>query len=309
MQHSLSAEQAGKFLIIISGPTAIGKTSVAIEVAKHFNTEIISADSRQLFKEMNIGVARPTETELNNVPHHFIANKSVEEYVSAGEYEREAIALLDELFKKKDVLVMCGGTGFYINAVCNGFDEIPEVDASIREQLNNDLEVLGLESLQERLKELDIDTYNSMDIQNSQRVVRALEVCIGTGQPFSFFKQQRKIQRNFIPVKIGLNTEREKLYRNIDHRVDEMIKHGLVEEAKTLLPYKDNNALKTVGYQELFEYFAQEVSLEDAIKKIKQNTRNYAKRQLTWFRRDKDVKWFEPSQIQEIIDYLHDVIK
>lgn len=306
-----------KYLVIIAGPTAVGKTHVAIEVAKYFQTEIISADSRQLFKELNIGVARPTEVELDEVKHHFIANKSIHEYFSAGEYEREVIALLDKLFAKKNTVVMCGGTGFYIDAVCNGFDEIPDVDPKIREELNVTLRNEGIAVLQEKLKQLDIDTYNNMDIQNSQRLIRALEVCIGTGKPFSFFKKMKTqnpsplglgFPRNFIPIKICLNTDRDQLYQNIDYRVDEMIRNGLIEEARSVYPFKENNALQAVGYKELFDHFENKISLEEAINKIKQNTRNYAKRQITWFKRDKDYKWFDPKDLPAIINYIDKVI-
>ncbi|MDB5228180.1 MAG: miaA [Bacteroidota bacterium] len=308
-RHSIFNIQHSKFLIIIAGPTAVGKTHIAIEVAKHFQAEIISADSRQLFKELDIGVARPGEEELKEIKHHFIANKSIHEYVSAGEYEREVIDLLDKLFKEQNVVVMCGGTGFYIDAVCNGFDEIPDVDEKIREELNATFRNEGIGVLQEKLKQLDTDTYNNMDIQNSQRVIRALEVCIGTGKPLSFFKQKRKLDRSFIPIKICLNTDREKLYQNIDQRVDTMIKNGLTEEARSVYPFKENNALQTVGYKELFDHFENKITLEEAISKIKQNTRNYAKRQISWFKRDKDYKWFDSNDCSLIIKYIDEFIK
>lgn len=298
-----------KYLIIIAGPTAVGKTPVAIEVAKHFHTDILSADSRQLYKELNIGVARPDEEQLKAVKHHFIATHSIQELFSAGDYEREAIRLLDELFQTKDVVVMCGGTGFYIQAVCEGFDEIPEIDPEIREQLNAEFRESGLVALQERLLALDPETYAQMDIQNPQRLIRALEVCLGTAQPYSSFKKHKEVHRNFIPLKIILNTDKEKLYACIDHRVDAMMQHGLLEEARSVFPYKENNALQTVGYRELFDHFEGKISLEEAVQQIKQHTRNYAKRQLTWFRKDKDLHWFEPQQLGDIISFIDERIK
>ncbi len=305
--HSSATKQ--KFLIIIAGPTAVGKTKAAIQIAKHFQTEIISADSRQVFKELNIGVARPSVQELSEVQHHCIAHKSIHEYYSAGQYEREVIQNLAELFIKQDIVVMCGGTGLYINAVCEGFDEIPEVEEHIRYTLNRRLEEEGLSSLQAQLKELDMATYTSMDIQNTQRVIRALEVCIGTGKSFSSFKENRKAQRNFIAIKICLDKDREELYNNIHLRVDQMIQTGLVEEARSVSEFKHINALQTVGYKELSDYFEGQLTLEEAIDKIKQHTRNYAKRQLTWFRKDKSFVWFRPEQIPEIIRYVDDLIK
>ena len=294
-----------KFLIIIAGPTAVGKTAVAIAIASHFDTEIISADSRQVYKELSIGVARPSEEELKAVKHHFIASKSVHDYYSAGEYERECMALLDTLFRIKNIVVMCGGTGLYIKAVCDGFDEIPEVGSEIREQLNAELEKSGIEPLQKRLEQLDPETFATMDIQNSQRVIRALEVCIGSGMPFSAFRKGKKEKRNFTPVKICLNTNKEELYRRIDHRVDGMMQKGLLEEAKAIYPYKNNNALQTVGYKELFDHFDGIISLDEAVEKIKQHTRNYAKRQLTWFRKDKAFTWFEPGETSNIIQFIN----
>jgi tRNA dimethylallyltransferase len=298
-----------KFLIIIVGPTAVGKTSVAIQIAKHFNTEIISADSRQIFKELNIGVARPSVDELNEVKHHFIANKSIDEYFSAGEYEREVIALLDDLFKTKNVLVLCGGTGFYINAILNGFDEIPTIDEKIREELNQQFKDFGIEPLQQKLKELDEETYHSIDIQNPQRVIRALEVCIGTQQKFSSFKRKNDIQRNFTPIKIGLNISKEQLHHNINLRVDEMMRQGFLEEAKSVYNYRAHNALQTVGYKELFDFIDEKIMLKEAVELIKLHTRQYAKRQLTFFNKNKDYTWFQPKEIKAIISFIDEAIK
>jgi tRNA dimethylallyltransferase len=300
-----ASSAANKYLIIIAGPTAVGKTAVAITIAKHFQTEIVSADSRQVFKELNIGVARPSEEELNSVPHHFIAHKSVHDYYSAGEYERECIALLDNLFKTKDVVVMCGGTGLYIQAVCNGFDAIPEIDPHIRETLNKEFIEHGIIPLQEKLKTLDPETFEKIDIQNTQRVIRALEVCMGAGVPFSSFHKGKKETRNFIPVKIGLSLEKEELYDRINHRVDQMIENGLIEEARNVYPFKENTALQTVGYKELFDHFEEKLALDEAIGKIKQHTRNYAKRQLTWFKKDTGFRWFSPNDLTKIIQFIN----
>ncbi len=298
-----------KFLIIIAGPTAVGKTTIAIQLAKYLNTEIISADSRQLFTELNIGVARPSEEELKEVKHHFIANKSIGEYFSAGEYEREVIALLDDLYKTRDIVILCGGTGFYINAILNGFDEIPQVDEKIRQELNHQLEKSGIESLQQKLKELDEETYKEMDIHNTQRVVRALEVCLGTGQKFSSFKRIKEVQRNFVPVKIGLNVSKEQLHHNINTRVDEMMRNGFLEEAKSVYDFRSHNALQTVGYKELFDYIDGKTTLPEAVELIKLHTRQYAKRQLTFFNKHKDYSWFEPKQVFAVISFIDEVIK
>ena len=254
-----------KYLIIIAGPTAVGKTSTAIQVAKHFNTEIISADSRQIFMELNIGVARPSVEELAEVKHHFIANKSIVQYFSAGEYEREVIALLDDLFKTNNVVILCGGTGFYINAILNGFDEIPPIDEKIREALNQQFKDFGIEPLQQKLKELDEETYNEIDIHNTQRIIRALEVCIGTQQKFSSFKRKNNVQRNFTPIKIGLNISKEQLHHNINTRVDEMMRQGFLEEAKSVINYRNHNALQTVGYKELFDFIDGKTTLNEAV--------------------------------------------
>lgn len=298
-----------KFLIIVAGPTAVGKTTIAIQLAKYLNTEIISADSRQLFKELNIGVARPSEEELKEVKHHFIANKSIGDYFSAGEYEREVIALMDELYKTTDIVILCGGTGFYINAILNGFDEIPQIDEQIRADLNQLYLDAGIEPLQEKLKELDEATFNEIDLQNTQRVIRALEVCIGTGQKFSSFKRKNEVHRDFIPVKIGLNVSKEQLHHNINTRVDEMMRNGFLEEAKSVYNFRSHNALQTVGYKELFDYIDGKINLPEAVELIKLHTRQYAKRQLTFFNKHKDYSWFEPKQVSAIISFIDEVIK
>ncbi|MBK9330286.1 MAG: tRNA (adenosine(37)-N6)-dimethylallyltransferase MiaA [Sphingobacteriales bacterium] len=308
-------DSCSKYLIVIAGPTAVGKTAVAIQLAKQYHTEIISADSRQLFKELNIGVARPGVEELAEVQHHFIANKSISENVSAGEYEREVLALLQELYKKKDVVVLCGGTGFYINALLYGFDEIPSVDPAIREMLNQRVKEKGIEPLQQQLGELDPETFHAMDIHNPQRVIRALEVCIGTGQKFSSFKKSADeresslIRLGIIPIKIGLKVSKEQLHHNIHTRVDEMMRRGFLEEAKSVYPFRNHNALQTVGYKELFDCIEGKTTLEAAVELIKLHTRQYAKRQLTFFHKNSDYTWFEPAQIRKIIDFIDGVIK
>jgi tRNA dimethylallyltransferase len=297
-----------KYLIIIAGPTAVGKTKVAIELAKYFDTEILSADSRQIYQELNIGVARPSVTELEQAKHHFIANKSIKEYVSAGNFEKEVLYILENLYQTKNIAILCGGTGFYINAVLNGFDAIPEIDKNIRENLIQINKEKGIEYLQELLKKLDIETYEKMDINNTQRVIRALEICLGTGKKFSSFKEKKQNKRDFIPIKIGLNLPKEKLHENINSRVDNMMENGFLEEAKKLIPFKNINALQTVGYKELFDYFEEKTNLQEAIDLIKLHTRQYAKRQMTFFNKHQDYAWFEPHQTEEIIQYIKNII-
>lgn len=307
-----SAKQ--KYLVILAGPTAVGKTTVAIQLAKHYHTEIISADSRQLYQELSIGVARPSEEELNEVKHHFIANKSIEEEFTAGDYKREVMKLLESLYQKYDVVILCGGTGFYINALLYGFDEIPDVDVAIRTQLNQRFKTEGIAPLQQQLRELDSATYNSIDIHNTQRVIRALEVCLGTGQPFSSFKKNESRtspleELGVIPTKLGLNTSKEQLQHNINNRVDVMMQLGLLEEVQKVLPFRNHNALQTVGYKELFEYIDGKTTLEEAVELIKLHTRQYAKRQLTFFNKHKDYHWFQPKEILQLIHFIDNVIK
>jgi tRNA dimethylallyltransferase len=282
-----------KTLITIVGPTAIGKTSLSILLANYFNTQIISCDSRQFYKEMRIGTAVPEAEELEAATHYFIQNRIIFEDYNVGVFERDALAKLDELFKKNDVIIMVGGSGLYVDAVINGLDHFPKVDKSIRENLVNRLEKEGLTSLQNQLKKLDIETYNTIAINNPQRVMRALEICIGTGLSYASFKNNPKKKRNFKSIKIGLNGDRQKIYNRINLRVDLMIQNGLIEEAKQLHSNKDLNALQTVGYKELFSFFDGEITKEFAIEEIKKNTRRFAKRQLTWFRRDENILWFD----------------
>ena len=289
------------YLINILGPTAIGKTSLSIKIARHFETEIISADSRQFFREMKIGTAVPEKEELQAVPHHFIQHISIEDQYSVGDFERDAIKKLDELFSKNSIAVMVGGSGLYLKAVTEGLDEFPKVDPGIRENLNRHLEEDGIDWLQKKLYVLDPEYYKIADVQNPHRLIRALEICIETGKPFSSFLNQQKPARNFKKINIGLTAERETIYERINRRVDIMIENGLIEEAKNLYKKKDLNALNTVGYKELFDHFDGNIDLETAISEIKKNTRRFAKRQLTWFRKDPEIKWFKFDEDSEKI--------
>ena len=268
---------AKNFLITIVGPTAIGKTALSIVLAKHFKSDILSCDSRQFFKEMKIGTAVPEDFELAAAPHHFIQNKSIFEAYNVGQYERDALKKLNKIFKENPIQVLVGGSGLYVDAVLKGLDEFPKVDASVREQLNRVFNEKGLEQLQNQLKELDLATYNDIAIDNPQRVIRALEVCIGSGTPYSTFKNKPKTPRNFIPIKIGINAERSLIYDRINKRVDRMMENGLLEEAQAIYEHKHLNALQTVGYRELFSYFDGDFTKEFAISEIKKNTRRFAK--------------------------------
>lgn len=293
-----------KTLVVIVGPTAVGKTDLAIKVAQHYNTEIISADSRQFFREMSIGTAKPTAVELTQARHHFINSHSVNDSFNVGDFEKEGLQVLDQIFTKHDVAILAGGSGLYIKAICEGFDHLPEADATVRERLNTELTVRGLEPLAERLKLSDPVYYAQVDINNPQRVIRALEVIESTGKAFSSYHTSSTKTRHFNIVKIGLNLPREKLYQRIDLRVDEMIKQELLNEVRSLLPYRHLNALNTVGYKELFDHLDGKIDLDTAINLIKRNTRRFAKRQLTWFNKDQEIKWFEPTQLKDIAEYI-----
>lgn len=294
-----------KTLITVVGPTAIGKTSLSLELAQHYNTEILSADSRQFFKEMEIGTAVPTQEELAAAPHHFIQHISIEDTYSVGHYERDALKLLDELFKKHDVLILVGGSGLYVDAVLNGLDQFPEVTTGTREKLEELLKTKGTAELQRLLQEKDPIYFQEVDIQNTQRVMRALEVCISSGKSFSSFRNQPKKPRDFHSIKIGLTADRDTIYDRINRRVDIMMNEGLLEEVKGLLSRKRLNALQTVGYRELFEYLEGDITLEKAIENIKTNTRRFAKRQLTWYRKDPKVHWFDyQTPLVDILDYI-----
>ncbi len=280
-------------VVILLGPTAVGKTDYSIELALHFGSPIISCDSRQLFREMSIGTAVPSQEQLSRVKHHFIHSHSVEQYYTAGKYEIEALALVDELFRSHETLVMTGGSGLYIDAFCKGLDDFPKVDQELRKSLTALLKREGVESLQKELKTVDPESYYSIDISNGQRVIRALEVTIGTGRKFSSFKTGSTRKREFEILKIGLTRPRAELYDRIDRRVDVMMEAGLVEEVRSLVQYRDMPALKTVGYKEIFDYLDGNSSLEEAVRLIKRNTRHYAKRQLTYWGRDEEIKWLE----------------
>lgn len=300
------------YLITIIGPTAIGKTALSIALAQHFGCEIISCDSRQFFKEMKIGTAVPSDDELASATHHFIQNKSIFEKYSVGDFEKEALEKLDELFTKNNIQIMVGGSGLYVDAVLKGFDEFPEIEEKIRTEINHKFDTLGIEFLQEKLQKLDPDYYKKLEIenpqtlQNPQRMKRFVEVCIGSGLPYSDFIGKRKIKRNFTPIVIGLEADREILYDRINQRVDLMFEAGLVEEVKQLLPHKERNALQTVGYRELFDYFEDKSTLEFAKEQIKQNTRRFAKRQMTWFKRTENAIWFDyETKINTVINDIN----
>jgi tRNA dimethylallyltransferase len=277
-------------------------------LARHYNTLIISADSRQFYKELSIGTAKPTPEQLQQVPHLFVGTKSVTELYGAGHFEKEVVATLTENFKLHNVIFMVGGSGLYIDAVLNGVDDFLELPEKIRQQLNSEFEEKGVSWLQDEIKKHDPVYFDSVDAQNPQRMIRALEVFRHTGLPFSSFLSKKKIKRDFVPIKIMINTSREKLYDQINKRVDEMIRLGLTEEVKSLLPYKNFNALKTVGYRELYDYLAGKITFESAVDKIKQHTRNYAKRQFTWFKNKDQFKEFEPGDADQIIRYIDEII-
>ncbi len=291
-------------LIVIAGPTAVGKTVLSIELAKFYQCPIVSADSRQFFKEMSIGTAKPTELEMSNVPHYFINNKSIHETYNAGQYEKEAIKLLATLFKEHNMVILVGGSGLYINAILNGVDEFEEIPLHIREEINEAYKAKGIHYLQKQLKLKDEAYYHQVDLQNPQRLIRALEVCTHTGKPFSTFRNKEKKIRDFDSIHLLINSPREILYERINHRVDVMMQQGLLDEVKNLYPYKHLNALNTVGYKELFDYLDGKLTLERAIDLIKQNTRHFAKRQLTWFKHQGDFENFEPTDIDKIKAYI-----
>lgn len=287
---------SNKRLIVVAGPTAVGKTAECIRLAQMLNTEIVSADSRQFYKEMNIGVARPSESELATVPHHLIANISVCQDYNVAMYEREALEVIEELFRRKDDIVLTGGSGLYVNAVCNGIDDIPDKDEGIRQELNDLFAEQGLEPLQRELQERDPEYWKIVDKQNHIRLIRALEVCRQTGRTFTSFRSQKKTQRNFDIVRIGIKRSRENLLERIYQRVDCMLEQGLIEEVKGLYEYKNLQALNAVGYKEIFDFLDGKTSLQEAVEQIKINTRRYAKRQMTWFCKDKEIQWLDAEK-------------
>ena len=300
--NKMESAKKNKTVIIISGPTAVGKTTVAIELAKHFKTEIISADSRQCFKELNIGVARPSKEQLQQVQHYFIATHSITEEMNAVIFEQYALQKVNELFLQHDVVIMSGGTGLYSKAFCEGLDDIPSVDPAIREAIGDQYEKKGLSWLQEQIEKKDPAFYTTGEIQNPQRLMRALEVMESTGQSILSFRKKGIAIRNFNIIKIGLALSKDELRRNINNRVDKMIEDGLLAEVKQLIKYKKWNALQTVGYSEIFDYFDEKITLPETVERIKINTRQYAKRQLTWFKKDAEMRWFHPSEIHEMIE-------
>lgn len=297
-----------KTLVVIAGPTASGKTDVAIEVARYYNTEIISADSRQFYKEIPIGTAAPDKNKCSLVKHHFVGTRSVFDDYNVSQFEKDVLFLLQKKFKQNSVMVMAGGSGMYIDAVCNGIDELPDPDEEIRKELNITLATQGIKALQQQLKLLDSVYYLQVDLQNPKRLMRAIEVCLQTGKRFSDLRKNKPASRNFNIIKIGLSLPRKTLYSRINQRTDNMIKNGWLEEAHAVYPYKHLNSLNTVGYKELFNYLSGEWTLETAIEKIKISTRRYAKRQLTWFNRDKNIHWFLPDEIEQILALINSLL-
>ena len=293
-----------KTLVVLTGPTGVGKTALSIEIAQHFDTEIVSSDSRQLFKELSIGTAVPSKEELGAVRHHLIQTHSITENYNASRYEHEALEVIENLFKQHDVLLLVGGSMLYIDAICKGIDFMPDADPEIRNTLKKQLETNGIESLRLQLKQLDPEYYETVDLKNPARIIHALEICLMTGKPYSSFRTNPQKERPFHILKIGLNTDREILHQRINQRVDQMIKSGLIEEARKVYPQKHLNALNTVGYRELFDWFDGNSSKEKAIELIKRNSRRYARKQITWFRRDEQMQWFEPNQKEEILNYI-----
>jgi tRNA dimethylallyltransferase len=297
-----------KTLIVLTGPTGIGKTAIAIKIAGYFNTEIVSSDSRQIFKELKIGTAVPTSKELAAAKHHFIHSHSITENYNASRYETEVLQLLEMLFAKKNIVLLVGGSMLYIDAVCKGIDKMPDIDPEIRTALKTQLKEEGLESLRLQLKKQDPKYYKTVDLKNPARIVHALEICLMTGKPYSSFRSNPNKKRPFSIIKIGLNTNKEILHNRINKRVDLMMKAGLEAEAKSVYRQKQLTALNTVGYRELFSYFDKEIPKEEAVELIKRNSRRYARKQLTWFRKDEKMRWFEPHETEKIIEYINSQI-
>jgi len=292
-----------KTLLILLGPTGVGKTELSLEIAKYFNTEIISCDSRQIYKEMSIGTAVPNQQTLETVPHHFIRSHSIHDYYNASKFEVEVLEKLEFLFQTQDVVLMTGGSMMYIDALCKGIDDLPEVDGELRRSLMERMQTEGIESLRNELRYHDPAYYNEVDLRNPKRILHALEICLMTGKPYSTFRINEPKERPFNIVKLGLNRDREVLYNRINDRVDTMFKNGLEKEAADLYPFRHLNSLNTVGYRELFDYFDGKITLEEAREKIKANSRKYARKQLTWFRRDPEITWFTPDMKNEIIAF------
>jgi len=298
-----------KTLIVVLGPTGIGKSDLSIEIAQHFDTQIISADSRQIYRELSIGTAVPPTEDLNKVKHHLIQNHSIHDYYSASLFEKEALSILETLFETSQVVVMTGGSMLYIDTLCNGIDDIPDADPEIRARLVDELEAKGLEHLRLQLKQLDPVYYNQVDLKNHKRILHALEICLTSGKAYSSMRTDQKKERPFQIIKIGLNMDRKILYDRINERVDKMIDVGLEEEVRSVYAFHHLNSLNTVGYRELFAYFQGETDKETAIDLIKRNSRRYARKQLSWFRRDSSIQWFHPKQNAEIIHYIENELK
>jgi tRNA dimethylallyltransferase len=292
-----------KTLIVVLGPTGVGKSAISIRLAKHYHTEIISADSRQIFRELCIGTAVPTTEELNVIPHHFIQTKSILDYYNVSEYEVEALSLISMLFETMDPLIVTGGSMLYVDTLCRGIDDIPNVSAEVRDEVIEWYKTYGLEALQQRLLEIDPEYYSIVDLNNHKRLLHAVEIHQMTGKPFTSFRKNTVRERPFRILKIGINQDRKVLYERINERVDRMIESGLVEEAKGVYTHRKLNSMNTVGYKELFSYLDGDCTMEEAIDLIKRNTRKYARKQLTWFRGDPEIKWFEPDQVLEIVSY------
>lgn len=299
-----------KTLITLQGPTGVGKTELSLRLAEFFDTCILNADSRQVYRDIPIGTAAPTEAERQRVPHHFVGMLALDDYYSAAQYESDVLQLLnDEVFPQKDVAILSGGSMMYIDAVCKGIDDIPTIDAETREMMRERYEREGLEPLAEELRLLDPDYYAECDIRNPKRVVHALEICYMTGRTYTSFRVRRKAHRPFRIIKVGLQREREELYARINRRVDSMMQDGWLDEARRVLPFRHCNSLNTVGYKELFKYLDGEWELDFALEKIRRNTRVYSRKQMTWFRRDEEVRWFHPEDENGILDYLQAVLK
>ncbi|OWY20250.1 tRNA (adenosine(37)-N6)-dimethylallyltransferase MiaA [Sphingobacteriales bacterium UPWRP_1] len=300
--------KTAKYLVVIAGPTASGKSALAVQLAKQFDTVVVSADSRQLFREMSIGTAKPAPGEMGGVLHYLIDSHSITTPYSAGDYEREALQLLSRLFKQHDVVIMAGGSGLYFRAVCHGVDDFPQVQDGVRQYLQQLFQQSGLAALQKLLQEKDPDYYSRVDLNNPQRIMRALEVCLSSGKPYSSFRTGQPVQRPFTCLKIALEWDKETLYRRINQRVDDMMDKGLLNEARNLYALRHLNALQTVGYQELFDYIEGKTTLQQAVELIKRNTRRYAKRQLTWLRKEPDIYWFKANDAAQITAFLQQQI-
>ncbi len=292
------------YLIIITGPTGVGKTSTCTKLATIFNSPVISVDSRQMYREMNIGTAVPSPYQQKQTKHYFIGNLSIHDYYNASMFERECLELLEKLFEKEMIVFMAGGSGLYLDAVCRGIDDLPEVDHELREDLAAKYRSHGINWLRSKLKKLDPEHYRVVDLKNPNRILKAVEISLMTGKPYSSFLTGKKAERNFIVIKIGLNTDRKVLYEKINSRVDKMIEEGLLEEAKNLYPFRHLNALNTVGYKELFDYLDGKTTFDKAVELIKRNSRRYAKRQLTWLSKDEEIQWFHPDDLKSIIDLI-----